>query len=165
MKRNLSTLVYIFLGILTVSICLHLFTSWFGNTMPALLLAGTRWLVLAFIFIYALRKGSLTTWILFSMLAGAEFGHDFQAIAIHLNIISKIFLNLIRTIIAATRLWPLQLVAITIISFQSWQSCVAAQLFYRSTQQYHPNECNFSVPMPTYLWFWLIILFPVWMKA
>jgi proton glutamate symport protein len=34
------------------------------------------------------------------MLAGAEFGHDFQALAIHLNIISKIFLNLIKTIIA-----------------------------------------------------------------
>jgi len=34
------------------------------------------------------------------MLAGAEFGHDFQTVAIHLNIISKIFLNLIKTIIA-----------------------------------------------------------------
>jgi proton glutamate symport protein len=34
------------------------------------------------------------------MLIGAEFGHDFQAVAIHLNIISKIFLNLIKTIIA-----------------------------------------------------------------
>jgi proton glutamate symport protein len=34
------------------------------------------------------------------MLAGAEFGHDFQALAIHLNIISKIFLNLIKIIIA-----------------------------------------------------------------
>ena len=35
-----------------------------------------------------------------SMLVGAEFGEDFPSIAIHLNVISKIFLNLIKTIIA-----------------------------------------------------------------
>jgi proton glutamate symport protein len=35
-----------------------------------------------------------------SMLMGAEFGEDFPSIAIHLNVISKIFLNLIKTIIA-----------------------------------------------------------------
>ncbi len=100
MKISKSYLIYIFFGILTVSICLHLYGAWFGNTLAAPILAGSRWLVLVFVFIYALRKRSLTTWILFSMLAGAEFGHDFQAVAIHLNVISKIFLNLIKAIIA-----------------------------------------------------------------
>ncbi len=100
MKISKSYLIYIFFGILTISICLHLYSTWSGNTMDAQVLAGTRWLVLAFVFIYALRKRSLTTWILVSMMAGAEFGHDFQAVAIHLNIISKIFLNLIKAIIA-----------------------------------------------------------------
>lgn len=100
MKISKSYLIYTFFGILTVSICLHLYSTWFGNTLAAPVLAGSRWLVLVFVFVYALRKRSLTTWILFSMLAGAEFGHDFQAVAIHLNIISKIFLNLIKTIIA-----------------------------------------------------------------
>ncbi len=100
MKISISSLVYAFIGILTVSICLHLYGTWSGNTLDEPLLEGSRWFVLAFIFIHALRKRSLTTWILFSMLAGAEFGHDFQAVAIHLNIISKIFLNLIKTIIA-----------------------------------------------------------------
>ena len=100
MKISKSYLIYIFFGILTVSICLHLYGAWFGNTLAAPVLAGSRWLVLVFVFVYALRKRSLTTWILFSMLAGAEFGHDFQAVAIHLNVISKIFLNLIKTIIA-----------------------------------------------------------------
>jgi proton glutamate symport protein len=100
MKISPSSLVYAFIGILTVSICLHLYGTWSGNTLAEPLLAGSRWFVLAFIFIHALRKRSLTTWILFSMLAGAEFGHDFHALAIHLNIISKIFLNLIKTIIA-----------------------------------------------------------------
>ena len=100
MKRTPSSLIFAFIGILTVSICLHLYGKWSGNTLAAPLLAGSRWFVLAFIFIYALRKRSLTTWILLSMLAGAEFGHDFNAVAIHLNIISKIFLNLIKAIIA-----------------------------------------------------------------
>ncbi|MGA2822009.1 MAG: cation:dicarboxylase symporter family transporter [Bacteroidales bacterium] len=100
MKISPSYLVYAFIGILTVSICLHLYGTWSGNTLAEPLLAGSRWFVLAFLFIHALRKRSLTTWILLSMLIGAEFGHDFQAVAIHLNIISKIFLNLIKTIIA-----------------------------------------------------------------
>jgi len=34
------------------------------------------------------------------MLAGAEFGEDLPSVAIHLNVVSKIFLNLVKTIIA-----------------------------------------------------------------
>lgn len=49
---------------------------------------------------YAAMKRSLTTWILISMIVGAEFGFDFPAIAINLNVISQIFLRLIKTIIA-----------------------------------------------------------------
>jgi proton glutamate symport protein len=65
-----------------------------------LVLAISRGIVLVFVFLYSLRKKTLTTWILFSMLAGAEFGHDFPSIAMNLNLISKIFLNLVKTIIA-----------------------------------------------------------------
>jgi proton glutamate symport protein len=100
MKISKSCLIYTFFGILTVSICLHLYGTWSGNTLATPILACTRWLLLVFLFGYTFRKRSLTTWILFSMLAGAEFGHDFQVVAIHLNVISKIFLNLIKTIIA-----------------------------------------------------------------
>jgi len=60
----------------------------------------TRWTAIATIVGYALYKKSLTTWILISMLVGAEFGHDLPQIAINLNVISKIFLRLIKTIIA-----------------------------------------------------------------
>ncbi|HMV25133.1 MAG TPA: cation:dicarboxylase symporter family transporter, partial [Saprospiraceae bacterium] len=45
-------------------------------------------------------KESLTTWILLSMLIGAEIGHDFPALAVNLKILSKVFLRLIKTIIA-----------------------------------------------------------------
>jgi proton glutamate symport protein len=59
-----------------------------------------RWIFLVTLVIYAVRKKSLTTWILISMLLGAEFGYDFPGISVNLNIISQIFLRLIKTIIA-----------------------------------------------------------------
>lgn len=60
----------------------------------------SRWIAIAGIVGYATFKKSLTTWILISMIIGAEFGHDFPTIAINLQVISKIFLRLIKTIIA-----------------------------------------------------------------
>jgi proton glutamate symport protein len=60
----------------------------------------SRWIGIASIVGYALFKKSLTTWILISMVVGAEFGHDLPQIAVNLNVISKIFLRLIKTIIA-----------------------------------------------------------------
>jgi proton glutamate symport protein len=49
---------------------------------------------------YGYFRSSLTTWILISMLAGAAFGYYFPQVALHLQVISKIFLRLIKTIIA-----------------------------------------------------------------
>jgi len=60
----------------------------------------SRWIFLVVLLGYAVQKRSLTTWILISMIVGAEFGHDFPSIAINLNLISQIFLRLIKTIIA-----------------------------------------------------------------
>ncbi len=64
------------------------------------ILAGSRVLFIIMLTGYAFRKKSLTTWILLSMIAGAEFGHDLPAIAVHMNLVSKIFIRLIKTIIA-----------------------------------------------------------------
>jgi proton glutamate symport protein len=55
---------------------------------------------MAILVVYAIRKKTLTTWILISMILGAEFGHDIPSIAIHMNLFSKIFLNMVKTIIA-----------------------------------------------------------------
>ncbi|NVO18651.1 MAG: cation:dicarboxylase symporter family transporter [Bacteroidetes bacterium] len=60
----------------------------------------SRWIVSGLFLIYAFRRKSLTSWILVSMLIGVEFGHDFPSIAIQLNIFSKIFLRMVKTIIA-----------------------------------------------------------------
>jgi len=60
----------------------------------------SRWCFLFVLVGYAVIKRSLTTWILISMIVGAEFGHDFPDIALNLNVVSQIFLRLIKTIIA-----------------------------------------------------------------
>ena len=46
------------------------------------------------------KRKSLTTWIFVAMIAGAEIGHDWPGVAINLRLLSLIFLNLIKTIIA-----------------------------------------------------------------
>lgn len=59
-----------------------------------------RWIAIALITGYAFYKRSLTTWILVSMILGAEFGFDLPQVAVKLQIISMIFLRLIKSIIA-----------------------------------------------------------------
>ncbi len=63
-------------------------------------LLGVRWLAIAGLAGYAVARRSLTTWILVSMVVGAEIGHDWPAAAVQLRILSLIFLRLIKTIIA-----------------------------------------------------------------
>lgn len=54
---------------------------------------------MAFLF-YSLKKESLSTWIFFSMLVGIEVGLTFPEFSQNLQVLSKIFLKLIKTIIA-----------------------------------------------------------------
>ena len=68
--------------------------------VPVFLPALFRWLVILLLSYACYHRGSLTTWILFSMVIGAEVGYDFPTIAQELKIVSKIFLKLIKTIIA-----------------------------------------------------------------
>jgi proton glutamate symport protein len=49
---------------------------------------------------YSAQRRSLTTWILVSMLVGAEIGHDWPGVAVHMRTLSLIFLRMIKTIIA-----------------------------------------------------------------
>ena len=64
------------------------------------LLMVSRWIVIGAFVGYAIYKKSLTTWILISMLVGAEFGYDLPHVAVKMQLVSKIFLRLIKTIIA-----------------------------------------------------------------
>src|SRR5437868_3981358 len=67
---------------------------------PANLLEGMRYTTLTLLVAYAVLRRSLTTWIVVAMLVGAEIGHDFPAQAEKLRVLSSIFLNLIKTIVA-----------------------------------------------------------------
>lgn len=71
-----------------------------GVPISSPLLLATRWLAIAALAIYALQKGTLTTWILVAMVAGAVLGHDFPQLAVNLRVLGLIFLRMIRTIVA-----------------------------------------------------------------
>jgi proton glutamate symport protein len=95
-----KTLIYTLFGSLFVVALLTVLQAYKIADLPATVLLVGRWIVLAQIILYAILKKSLTTWILISMIVGAEFGHDLPEIAVGMNLISKIFLRLIKTIIA-----------------------------------------------------------------
>lgn len=59
-----------------------------------------RWFTILVFIGFAAYKRSLTTWILISMIVGVEFGHDLPDVAVKLQVVSLIFLRLIKTIIA-----------------------------------------------------------------
>lgn len=68
--------------------------------IPSAILLIFRLLSVFLLVVYAIRKRSLTTWILVCMVAGAEFGYDVPEVAKKLQVFSDIFLRLIKTIIA-----------------------------------------------------------------
>ncbi len=89
-----------FIVSLTVVVIIHLLDRFLRLNLPAGLLIFLRWIPIVFYFLYAFKKNKLTTWIFVSMLAGVEFGHDVPLIAKELNIVSQIFIRLVKTIIA-----------------------------------------------------------------
>ena len=68
--------------------------------IPEITLVVFRWIAIATLLVYGWQKKSLTTWILISMVVGAEIGNDFSEIAVNLQVLSKIFLKMIKTIVA-----------------------------------------------------------------
>jgi proton glutamate symport protein len=68
--------------------------------LPALVPLLLRWVAILLIAGYATSRRSLTTWILVGLLAGAELGHDWPAVAVKLQFLGTIFLRLIKVIIA-----------------------------------------------------------------
>jgi len=100
MKITQRQFLTVLFSVITLALILNLGQVYsFWNIERSVLLVS-RWATMAVLVWYAFRKKSLTTWILISMILGAEFGHDMPSIAIHLNLFSKIFLNMVKTIIA-----------------------------------------------------------------
>jgi len=97
MKSKSTVAAVIFI---TAAALLWTASHYFGVSVPAGLLIGTRWLAIAALAAYAKERRSLTIWILFSMIVGAEVGHDWPTVGQNARTLSLIFLALIKTIIA-----------------------------------------------------------------
>src|ERR1700675_1379666 len=68
--------------------------------IPAVALAGLRWVAIALLAAHAMMRRSLTLWIFVGMAAGAELGFDSPATAMHFQVLGAIFLRLTKLIIA-----------------------------------------------------------------
>jgi proton glutamate symport protein len=66
---------------------------------PAVLCTIPRWLAIAGLALYAWERKSLTPWIVVAMFLGAEVGHDWPGSTANLQVLSLIFLRLIKTVI------------------------------------------------------------------
>ena len=98
MKKSflpLATLVTI-----TIAAILTVLQQYSFISLPAEALMAVRWAGIGVLLMYGLQKRSLTTWILISMVVGAEIGYDYPEFATNLNVLSKVFLKMIKTIIA-----------------------------------------------------------------
>jgi proton glutamate symport protein len=93
MNKNIP--LWAALGVSAVALLLHLVPG-----LPAVVLAGTRWFAIAAMLWLGWQKKSLTTWIFVSMFVGMAIGYDFPEIGTNLEVLSKIFIQLIKTIIA-----------------------------------------------------------------
>jgi len=96
-QKLLLTLVFIFIALAILLGCVDFYTR---TAIPAEALAASRWLPLALLIYLGLRRKSLTTWIVVSMFLGCEIGFSFPEVALKLDVLSSIFLRLIKTIIA-----------------------------------------------------------------
>ena len=100
MKRIWNLFPYFLIGIISFTLLLLFLKANNLLQISPVVLIVFRVLCVTLLFIYAFRKRSLTTWILVSMVAGAEFGYDVPSVAGNLKVLSDIFLRLIKTIIA-----------------------------------------------------------------
>jgi proton glutamate symport protein len=96
-RKLLYTLILVFA---TIAVLLGLADYYAQLSLPEELLKASRWAIWLLLIYLAVQRKSLTAWIVVSMFLGCEIGFSFPGIAIKLNVLSGIFLRLIKTIIA-----------------------------------------------------------------
>jgi proton glutamate symport protein len=100
MKNVWKIFPWFLIGTISITLVLLVIQANKLLEIPSFILLIFRLLSVAVLIVYALRKRSLTTWILVCMVAGAEFGYDVPLVAKKLQVFSDIFLRMIKTIIA-----------------------------------------------------------------
>src|SRR5437867_849040 len=115
-QNSLRNLLLASFAAITVAAFINVATDFGVISLSAGTLMTVRWIALGILTAFAIKKKSLTTWIIVAMLLGAEFGHDFPRLAIghdpnvplakgtpepiSAKLFSQLFLRLIKTIIA-----------------------------------------------------------------
>ena len=85
MKKVWKLFSYLLIGIITITLVLLVLQANKIIEIPLAILTFFRILSVLLLFVHAIRKKSLTTWILVSMVAGAEFGYDVPSVAKNLQ--------------------------------------------------------------------------------
>ncbi len=88
------------LALFTLTAILHVLDMQGLVSLGSKTLMIARWVFVASLFLYAVYRRSLTTWILVAMAAGVEIGLDFPKDSQQLKFLSTIFLRLVKTIVA-----------------------------------------------------------------
>ena len=91
MKNNAGLYTVITIGIAAL---LTVINHYGLVSIDPVLLLISRWIAISGLIYYAIRKKSLTTWILVSMVVGASIGHDVPDVAVNLRVLSQIFLKI-----------------------------------------------------------------------
>lgn len=86
--------------IFTIVALLHFLDSREWVPIDDNVLFVSRWLLVLSLVVFAFYRKSLTTWILVAMAIGIEIGLDFKGFSQDLQFLSKIFLRLVKTIVA-----------------------------------------------------------------
>src|SRR6185312_8377440 len=97
MKRNILWSIFIFASLAAILSVGNHYNFFY---VPDTLLLVVRWLVTGSLISYALMRRTLATWIMVSMVIGAEIGYDWPGFATNLHVLSEIFLRMIKVIIA-----------------------------------------------------------------
>ena len=96
---SIKQILTVFMGLFTLIIITHLLHLYHPGIFHAGFLTSLRWMAIATLIAYGLKKNNLTTWIFLSMVIGTEIGHDWQQVGTNLKVLSDIFLRMIKTVI------------------------------------------------------------------
>ncbi|HND89335.1 MAG TPA: cation:dicarboxylase symporter family transporter, partial [Saprospiraceae bacterium] len=91
----------LWLSLLSIAVVagLHIMPQLLGIAMDPTLLTVARWVVVATLLVYGWQAKSLTTWILISMAVGFELGLDMGKSAKDFDVLSTVFIKLIKTVV------------------------------------------------------------------
>lgn len=97
---NQGKFLIAFLALSGIAAVLWAIAHYTGVAIHPYVSLGIHWAALVALCAYALVRRSLTVWIFAGMLVGAELGHDLGKSAANLQVLSSIFLKLVKTIVA-----------------------------------------------------------------